>query len=503
MLFNSYLFILVFLPACVAVYLGLVRRGWRSLSFSWLVVASLFFYGWWKWSNLPLLIGSLVFNYTVGTRLGKMERGRGARWLLGFGVAVNLLVLGYFKYANFFIDNANAVLGSNWHALHLVLPLGISFYTFQEIAYLADSYQGSTRGYGFCDFCLFVSFFPQLIAGPIVHHSEVMPQFQRKESLPGWEDFAVGLSMFSIGLAKKVLVADVFAGYATPVFQTAEAGTAPGFSAAWAGLLAYTMQIYFDFSAYSDMAIGAARLFGIRLPLNFNSPYKAGNIADFWRRWHITLSRFLRDYLYIPLGGNRKGPLRRYVNLMTTMLLGGLWHGAGWNFVIWGALHGGYLSVFHGWQAWRERRGRVPDKPSWVGIWMGRLLTFGLVMLAWVFFRAGTFSAAWQMLGSLAGLHGLDSNVASLDVTRALRLGCWLLPVIWLLPNSHEMMAAYKPALEYLGTAGKLVIGPTPGWLGRVLNWRPSVPWAFVMAAMLVWALLNLFRPSEFIYWQF
>lgn len=503
MLFNSYLFILVFLPACVAVYLWLVRRGRRSLSFSWLVLASLFFYGWWKWSNLPLLIGSLLFNYTVGTRLGRMEQGRGARWLLGFGVAVNLLVLGYFKYANFFIENANAVFGSNWGALHLVLPLGISFYTFQEIAYLADSYQGSTRGYGFRDFCLFVSFFPQLIAGPIVHHSEVMPQFQRQESAPGWEDFAVGLSLFAIGLAKKVLVADVFAGYATPVFQAAERGAAPGFSAAWAGLVAYTMQIYFDFSAYSDMAIGAARLFGIRLPLNFNSPYKASNIADFWRRWHITLSRFLRDYLYIPLGGNRKGPGRRYVNLMATMLLGGLWHGAGWTFVIWGALHGFYLAVFHGWRAWCERCKGETRAPSWAGIWFGRLFTFGLVMLAWVFFRAGTFSGARQMLGSLAGLHGWTSNVASLDVMRALRWAFWFLPVIWLLPNSHELLAAYNPALEYLKTSGKLVVGPTPGWLGRLLNWRPTVPWALAMAAMLVWALLNLFRPSEFIYWQF
>ncbi len=261
MLFSSYLFILVFLPITLGVYVLIIRRGWRKQSFDWLVLASLFFYGWWKWSNVPLLLGSLVFNYAVGTWLGKVTPGWRARALLTVGLAANLLFLGYFKYANFFVENANTLLGLHWTITHVVLPLGISFYTFQKIGYRVDSYHGLTRGYGFRDFCLFVSFFPQLIAGPIVHHSELMPQFRRKDSGPSWQDWGVGTTLFVIGLAKKVLVADPFAGFASPVFDAAAHGMAPGFAAAWIGTLASTMQIYFDFSGYSDMAIGLARLF--------------------------------------------------------------------------------------------------------------------------------------------------------------------------------------------------------------------------------------------------
>jgi D-alanyl-lipoteichoic acid acyltransferase DltB (MBOAT superfamily) len=401
MLFNSHLFIFVFLPVALAVYLLIIRQGWRNQSFDWLVAASLFFYGSWKWSNLWLLLASLVFNYVVGTALGKLGRSPRGKMLLTVGLAANLLFLGYFKYANFVVTNANALFGLGWSFTHVLLPLGISFYTFQKIAYLADSYQGLTRGYGFRDFCLFVAFFPQLIAGPIVHHSELMPQFRKPSAGPCWEDWSTGASLFIVGLAKKVLVADPFASYASPVFQAARDGTTPAFGVAWLGALAYAMQIYFDFSGYSDMAIGIARLFGIRLPMNFNSPYKAVNIADFWRRWHMTLSRFLRDYLYIPLGGNRKGPARRYANLMITMLLGGLWHGAGWTFVAWGALHGLYLSIFHGWQSWRERTGRIPPTPSALGIWTGRLLTGLTVVVAWVVFRADSFAAALRILQAM------------------------------------------------------------------------------------------------------
>lgn len=510
MLFNSYLFILVFLPVCLGVYLILVRRGWRKQSFDWLVLASFFFYAWWKLSNLPLLLGSLLFNYAAGTWLGKLPPGRRAKGLLAFGVAANLLFLGYFKYANFFLDNVNNLFGTRWTFVEVLLPLGISFITFQKIAYLVDSYQGLTRGYGFRDFCLFVSFFPQLIAGPIVHHSELMPQFREKSSGPRWEDFAVGITLFAIGLAKKVLVADMFAAYASPMFAAARQGTDPGFGAAWAGVLAYTMQIYFDFSAYSDMALGVGRLFGIHLPLNFNSPYKATNIADFWHRWHMTLSRFLRDYLYIPLGGNRKGPVRRYVNLLATMLLGGLWHGAGWTFVMWGALHGLYLCMYHAWNAWRTRTGRVPPEGpagegyrAAAGVWLARGLTFFAVVLAWVFFRAENFPSAIRILESMVGLHGFSSGIPDLDVLKATRRIVLFLAVVWLMPNSHEILAVYKPALEYIRVPRKVCLAPTPRWLGSLLAWRPGWPWAVGAAALMVWSMLNLFRPSEFIYWQF
>jgi D-alanyl-lipoteichoic acid acyltransferase DltB (MBOAT superfamily) len=505
MLFNSYLFILVFLPVTLGVYVFIVRQGWRKQSFDWLVVASIFFYGWWKWSNIPLLLGSLLFNYTIGTWLGKLSPGRRAKVLLVFGLTGNLVFLGYFKYANFFIDNADALLGLDWGLTHVVLPLGISFITFQKIAYLVDSYHGLTRGYGFRDFCLFVSFFPQLIAGPIVHHSELMPQFRRPNTGPDWEDWGVGATLFVIGLGKKVLVADPFAAFATPVFNAAHNGVTPTFAVAWIGTLAYTMQIYFDFSGYSDMATGLGRLFGIRLPLNFNSPYKAVNIADFWRRWHMTLSRFLRDYLYIPLGGNRKGPCRRYVNLLLTMLLGGLWHGAGWTFVAWGGLHGLYLSIFHGWHDWRARTGRTPATPSAGGVWVGRVATFFLVLLAWVFFRAESFRSAITILGSMAGIHGFifRAELVNINLTEATKMLALFLGVVWLFPNSHEVLAAHQPALEYAHNPPRVSLAPTPRWLSRWLTWQPNLLWALVLAALMVSGVINLSRPTEFIYWQF
>jgi D-alanyl-lipoteichoic acid acyltransferase DltB (MBOAT superfamily) len=505
MLFNSYLFILVFLPITLGIYLLLIRQGWRKQSFDWLVLASIFFYGWWKWTNVPLLLGSLLFNYTVGTWLGRIPPGRRAKALLIAGLTGNLVFLGYFKYANFFIDNANSLFGLGWTFTHLVLPLGISFITFQKIAYLVDSSQGLTRGYGFRDFCLFVSFFPQLIAGPIVHHSELMPQFRRKDSAPTWEDFGVGVTLFVLGLAKKVLIADPFATFANPVFNAARNGTDPGFAVAWIGTLAYTMQIYFDFSGYTDMAIGLGRMFGIRLPLNFNSPYKAVNIADFWRRWHMTLSRFLRDYLYFQLGGNRKGPKRRYVNLMLTMLLGGLWHGAGWTFVAWGALHGFYLSVYHGWHDWRGTKGQAKAVPSAAGLWTGRVVTLLAVMLGWVFFRAESFSAAIRILEGMVGLHGFSfaADGLSLNLKEATKMVVLFIVVVWVFPNSHEILASHEPALEYARDPSRVGLAPTPRWLGRWLTWQPNLLWALVLAALMVAGVLNLSRPSDFIYWQF
>lgn len=505
MLFNSYLFILVYLPITLGVYVFIVRRGWRKQSFDWLVLASIFFYGWWKWSNVPLLLGSLLFNYAVGTWLGKVTPGRRAKALLAFGLAGNLLFLGYFKYANFFIDTANNVLGLHWGFTHVLLPLGISFITFQKIAYLVDSYKGLTRGYGFRDFCLFVSFFPQLIAGPIVHHSELMPQFRRPNAGPDWEDWGVGATMFVIGLGKKVLIADPFAGFANPIFNAAQKGTEVTFGAAWIAMLTYGMQIYFDFSGYSDMAIGLGRLFGIRLPLNFNSPYKATDIADFWHRWHMTLSRFLRDYLYFSLGGNRKGPRRRYVNLMLTMVLGGLWHGAGWSFVVWGALHGTYLSVFHAFHDWRKRTGRARPVPTAAGRWAGRLLTFLLVLIAWAFFRADSFGSAMRLLGSMAGVHGFTFGAGGLNVNlvEATKMVAIFLFVVWFFPNSHEILAAHKPALEYDQDPPRVSLAPTLPWLGRLLKWQPNLLWALILAALMVCGILNLSRPTEFIYWQF
>ena len=396
-----------------------------------------------------------------------------AKTILVAGIAANLGLLGYYKYANFFVDNLNALLGNNLILETIILPLAISFFTFQQIAYLVDAYRGETHEYSFLHYALFVTFFPQLIAGPIVHHHEMLPQFARSTIYRlKAEHLAVGLTIFTLGLFKKVVLADGVAVYATPVFNAAEAGTALTFFEAWGGALAYTFQLYFDFSGYSDMAIGLARMFGIRLPLNFNSPYKATSIIDFWRRWHITLSRFLRDYLYIPLGGSRKGEARRLTNLLITMLLGGLWHGAGWTFVLWGGLHGCYLVVNNIWRKWRASRGHLHSTP--VGRFFAWLLTMLAVIVAWVPFRAEGMGAIQIMLSAMFGLQGISLPTAwnghlGLFETGIKSVGFifsgafnnslanWNRGIYWLaslfsisifLPNTQQFMYRYRPALE-------------------------------------------------------
>ena len=309
-----------------------------------------------------------------------------------------------FQVCNFFLDGWAWASGAEPVFLNIVLPLGISFFTFQKIALITDAYLGKVERLNALDYMLFVMFFPQLIAGPIVHHSEVMPQFAARRCVE-MSDVALGLTIFVGGLAKKVLFADGAAQFATPVFDAAAAGTAPTFFQAWLGALAYTVQLYFDFSGYSDMAIGAALLFGIRLPINFASPYKATSIIDFWRRWHMTLSRFLRDYLYVPLGGNRRGPARRYMNLGITMVLGGLWHGAGWTFVLWGAMHAGYLGVNHAWRALARRRA-FAHRMTPLGNLAGGGMTFLAVVAAWVVFRAADVPTAGLLLRAMAGFGG-------------------------------------------------------------------------------------------------
>ncbi|SDU15108.1 D-alanyl-lipoteichoic acid acyltransferase DltB, MBOAT superfamily [Pseudomonas mandelii] len=324
------------------------------------VAASVFFYGWWSTTYIPLLLASIVFNYTVGYIIAKNhERARAkSKAALYVGVISNLLLLCYYKYSNFFLGEVARSTGVHMPTLELVLPLGISFFTFTQIAFLVDAWKGKAQEYNFWHYLLFVTWFPHLIAGPILHHGQMMPQFKDPEIYRiRSRNISIGVALFAVGLGKKLLLADPISTYADPVFHAAATGQAIGPMIAWVGAIAYTLQIYFDFSGYSDMAVGLSMLFGIHLPINFNSPYKARNIIEFWRRWHMTLSQFLRDYLYIPLGGNRKGETRRLVNLMLTMLLGGLWHGANWTFVIWGALHGAYLCINHMFQ-------KIPPPPK-------------------------------------------------------------------------------------------------------------------------------------------
>lgn len=400
MLFNSYEFIFAFLPITFFIYFYLNSKRLAEASKGFLVVSSLFFYSWWNIAYLPLILISMIFNYTIGTSLtyDNQHKKVSKKQLLTIGILGNVSLLGYFKYSDFFIDNFNLATSSNIELLNLALPLAISFFTFQQIAYLVDSYKQETKEYDFLNYAVFVTFFPQLIAGPIVHHKEMMPQFAKtRNKVKNYKNIAMGLFIFSIGLFKKVVIADTFAVWATAGFDTA---TTLNLFEAWATSLSYTFQLYFDFSGYTDMAIGLALLFNIKLPINFNSPYKATNIQDFWRRWHITLSRFLKDYVYIPLGGNRKGEFRTYNNLLATFILGGIWHGAGWTFVFWGFLHGLALSIHRLWQT-------IGFK---IWTWLSWLITFNFINIAWVFFRAKEWDDAVKVLGSMFSLDNIILN---------------------------------------------------------------------------------------------
>ena len=518
MLFNSFTFVFLFVPTVVGGYLVLRRLGFKDLHLLWLLAASLFFYGWWNPWNLLLLAGSIGFNYTVGLalagRLSAIDGRFSRRALLAFGLVANLALLGYFKYANFFVDSVDAIFGTSFPLGEVVLPLAISFFTLQQIAFLIDAHRGRVASYSFLHYGVFVSFFPQLIAGPIVHHSEVIPQFSKKERGLPISNVSIGLTIFAIGLFKKVILADTASTFATPVFDAALAGADPTLVEAWGGMLAYTLQIYFDFSGYSDMAIGLARMFGIRLPLNFDAPYQSRSIVEFWGRWHITLSRFLREYLYIPLGGNRKGQPRRYANLILTMLIGGLWHGAGINFVIWGGLHGLYLVLNHAWaNAGQVLTGRKGTKWTLNPV-LGRAITFLAVAFAWVAFRAEDLSSAGSMYRGLFGLNGISlpgqadfleplsrilpmtfEGLGAFGSVGGERKGVIVIALLLLLvafaPPTHRWMARTRPVIEKISNPTRI-------------QWRPNLRWAIVTGLIASVAVYGMFSGiDEFIYFQF
>jgi len=473
MLFNSIPFIFFFLPITLIGYFWLCSHRMGIGARIWLVIASLFFYSYWNVSYLPLILVSMAFNFVVGTVLTNTHSAH-KKLLLIFGILVNVLLLGYFKYTNFFIDNLNAIGGFAISAKNIALPLAISFFTFQQIAYLVDSYKGLTRGYNLLNYSLFVTFFPQLIAGPIVAHHETIPQFARiRNWVKNYRHLFFGIFLFLMGLFKKVIIADWFATFATMGFDTMQSLTVVQ---AWFVSLSYTVQIYFDFSGYCDMAMGLAKMFNIDLPINFNSPYKALNIQDFWRRWHITLSRFLRDYLYIPLGGNRRGYSRALANVFMVFLIGGLWHGAAWTFVIWGALHGLANVV---WRLWRKTNLQMKK-------WLAWFITFNFVNIAWVFFRANSFADAKKVLmsmfdcGAVFGAPNLKAfgsgTSGALAVLIALIIGCLVLP------NSVEIVKRVK-----------------------ITNKKSAFWWGCVLAVLAVAILVKMIviPYSEFIYFNF
>lgn len=528
MLFNSYPFLLGFFPASLLAF-AWSRRLSVEASLAVLLTASMFFYAWWNIALLPLLLGSIVSNYLCGRAIHACAaRGRQAACtvLLVGGIGLNLGVLAGFKYLAFAADNLNLLLDTSFVVGQIILPLGISFFTFEQISFLIDVRQGRTQPADLLRYALFVSFFPRLVAGPILRYNEIVPQLADRDrasigGTPGMGgDLAVGLTIFVIGLAKKTLLADGIAPYATTAFAAAGQGQPVDLLVAWGGALAYTFQLYFDFSGYSDMAIGAARCFGIRFPMNFFSPYKATSIIEFWRRWHITLSRFLRDYLYVGLGGNRRGATRRYVNLMLTMLIGGLWHGASWTFVAWGGLHGAYLMINHGWIALTRRTPAVPSQATRTGNFFGWAVTFAAVVVGWVFFRAPDFTSALNMLAGMGGLHGvtIPAGLASalapvqgiLDRlgipfgegsgTRLVATWLWiggLMGIALFCPSTQQIVARGEPVLDRAPD-----LGPPAGWL-RFLGWAPSPQWAVAIGVLAFLGVISITRVSEFLYWQF
>ena len=527
MLFNSLEFVFLFLPITIVVYFLFNETKsifTQNLSIIWLVIASLFFDAWWNSYNLPLIIASIIINYIIGYILGhKIKQKTVKKLFFLLGISLNLGLIGYFKYANFLVDNLNYVLNIDLSLPPIILPLAISFFTFQQIAYLVDAYKGETKEYSLLKYTLFVCFFPQLIAGPIVHHKDILPQFSKSSTSKfNSQTLAVGLTIFMAGLFKKVVFADSIAEFANLAFNAAANGVNLTFSEAWAGSLAYTLQLYFDFSGYSDMAIGAAFMFGIRLPLNFNSPYKAISISDFWRRWHITLSNFLRDYLYIPLGGSRQGNIRRYSNLMITMLLGGLWHGAGWTFIFWGGLHGAYLVVNHLWRSFRQTLGHDLKQDSWWLRGMGWSLTFIAVVISWVFFRASNFETAISIIRSMSGFNGInlpnffapylgflrDFGVEFRGFTVQVGISqkyavfgiALLLSIAWFAPNTQQWMGHYNPTLTKPLQNNR---SPWSEAFWQKLQWQPNRTWTTLVAGLTVASLLCFTRVSEFLYFQF
>ena len=478
MLFNSYEFIFIFLPLSFFVYFYLNYKNFTNISKVFLVFSSLFFYSWWNITYLPIILSSMVFNYILGNSLDRDKRS-----LLIFGIIVNLLLLGYFKYSDFLIENINYISNNNFDILDLALPLAISFFTFQQISYLIDSYRGETREYNFLNYALFVTFFPQLIAGPIVHHKEMMPQFDKiSNRLRNYKNISMGIIIFSIGLFKKIIIADTFSIWANNGFDSATTLT---LVEAWGTSISYTFELYFDFSGYSDMAIGIALLFNIKLPINFNSPYKSTSIQEFWRRWHITLSRFLKDYIYIPLGGNRFGEFNTYINLMATFILAGIWHGAGWTFIFWGFIHGLALVIHRAWSRFGFRLWR----------WLAWFITFNFINIAWVFFRAKEWEDALMVLSGMFGFSGikihsiLKSKLVFLEnygieFGTYTTIGLSALDMLWFI-FGFIIILVFRNSNEYIDK--------------YVFTYKN----AFIYSLMFFVSILSLNKVSEFLYFNF
>jgi D-alanyl-lipoteichoic acid acyltransferase DltB (MBOAT superfamily) len=542
MLFNSYEFIFVFLPVVLGVFfvLGTVSRPW---ALRWIIVASLFFYAWWRPLNVLIIAPSIVVNFVLARslqRLSSNEKRGLAKTVLLSGIVFNVAFLGYFKYANFAVHSVNDVFGTNMVLAEIILPLGISFITFQKIAFLIDVHAGRVESFTLQDYCLFVLFFPQLIAGPIVHYREMMPQFHRTSCTFERDNVSVGLTLFMFGLSKKVFLADTLGRLVTPIYEQAAAGTDVSLLPAWMAATGFTLQIYFDFSGYTDMALGIARCVGVRLPVNFNSPLRASSIIDFWLRWHVTLTRFLTAYVYNPLAlaltrrrmakgrpglGGRQASVGAFLQLLMfptllTMFVSGVWHGAGYLFILWGVLHGVFLTVNHAWRLvgpklWRDKVSyRRFMKP------VGFALTFMSVAVSMVVFRSSTMEAVGSLFQGMVGLNGVALPEAIYD--RLGPLALWLRragivegleaniafsrTAFWIVflamisfacPNTLQLLGRHEPALDWKADPG------SRGAIGGTVEWKASLAWAMIVSVIAAIGMLHVAGQSEFLYWQF
>lgn len=513
MLFNSYEFIFIYLPILVFTMYLLSKFKNFNLTLGALVFFSLVFYAYWNPLYLLLLIPLAMINYYLAYWIIKISEKKYYSFnkiLLIFGLTLDISVLCYFKYMNFFIGIYSDISRTEIHHLNIILPLGISFFIFQKIAYLIDAYRGEVKNKSLLNFLFFVSFFPQLIAGPIVHHKDIIPQLDNKDALKiSSKNITLFITIFSIGLSKKILFADNISQFSSPIFNSISNGYAPNFLEAWIGALSYSMQIYFDFSGYCDMAIALGLLFGIKLPLNFNSPYKSLNIIDFWRRWHMTLSKFLRDYVYIILGGNKNGGVRRYINLFITMLVGGFWHGANWTFIIWGALHGLFLIVNHTWRFVTTNK-KYFEFNNIIFKIFSFAITYLSVVIAWVFFRSENINSAIVMIKSmflfneislpigLAGKFQFFSQqkinfhgVTELGLQEAVISLVILHLIVFTMPNTQEIIGYY----EITNKKSNIIL--------KYLNWKPNLKWCLIMVILTMFTILKVSAVSEFIYFQF
>jgi D-alanyl-lipoteichoic acid acyltransferase DltB (MBOAT superfamily) len=512
MLFSSWNFMVYFLPVTLAVFY-LIPSSWRTARKLWLIGASFFFYGYWKVEYVPLLMFSILANYAVAESI--IRSIKWGRTILTVGVSLNLLLLGYFKYTNFAVHFLGHLVQRDLGHFDIILPLAISFFTFTQISYLVDVYRDRSAHYRFLDYSLFVVLFPHLIAGPIVRHWEIIPQFLNRELKANRENFGVGITLFLFGLFKKY-IADSVALYADDVYDGALQHAALSTFDAWIGTVAFALQIYFDFSSYSDMAIGLARMFGVKFPCNFDSPYQATSVIVFWERWHRTLTRFLREYVYYSLGGNRRGHFRQILNIMATMFLSGLWHGAGWTYVIWGCLHGAFIVINHQWRLWVERMKWSLNHWTYRGA--SALLTFIVLSLAWTFFRASNLAVAGKVLANMLALNGLSLpdqlfkhggfrdkfltplglhfiNTQALDIKHyenAFGTIALLLAICWAMPNTQQLLSKYDPILEPI---------TRQPWFHLKLNFWLGLVFGFL--AYLILRNSYVSEPSPFIYFNF